>query len=243
MTKAFKHIHVYSHACTVVLINVSNVCCLQDVGAPITPREEVTIALYDVARPENMSPAFINTDDAPPPGYDVVCKEHMQSSPEYETVPLALASKPTLTSENPPPLPPPMIRGDSEAPDLPPPYNPAVDNESVNLTVESSISQSVENRSVDIDGEVDESVKRDQSVRDESLNNGETLTEEVTGSTEAQPNEREVSRSVPESEVVEAKDATQGSEVVPIQEVGGREERIAAQVRSTEVYRHSRCCL
>ncbi len=35
----------------------------------------------------------------------------------------------------------------------------------------------------------------------------------------------------------EAKDATQGSEVVPIEEVGGREEMIATQVRSTEVYR------
>ncbi len=55
----------------------------------------VCIALYDVARPENMSPAaFIDTDDAPPPGYDVVCKEHMQS-PEYETEPLALAGKRT----------------------------------------------------------------------------------------------------------------------------------------------------
>ncbi len=198
---------------------VDNVCCLQDVGAPITPREEVIIALYDVARPENMSPAFINNDDIPPPGYDVVCKEHMPS-PEYETVPLALAGKRTLTSENPPPLPLPMIRGDSEAPDLPPPCNPAVDNESVNLAVEScvenesvvvesSISQSVESQ---LDGEVDEPVKRDQSVRDESLDKGGMLTEEVT---EAQPNEREVNQSVPEGEVVE--------------------ERIAAQVRSTEV--------
>ncbi len=93
------------------------------------PREE---ALYDVARRENMSPAFIDTDDILPPGYDVVCKEHMQS-PEYETVPLALAGKPTFTSENPPPLPPPMIRGDNEAPDLPPPYNPAVNNESAQV--------------------------------------------------------------------------------------------------------------
>ncbi len=231
------------HACTVVLINVSNVCCLQDVGAPITPREEVIIALYDVARPENMSPAFIDTDDAPPPGYDVVCKENMPS-PEYETVPLALAGKPTFTSENPPPLPPPMIRGDSEAPDLPPPYNPAVDNERVVdllvetiQCVESSISQSLENQSVDIDGEVDELVKRDQSVRDESLDNCGMLKEEVTSSTEAQPNEREVNQSVPEGEVVEAKDATQGFKVVPLEleEVGGWEERIAAQVRSTEV--------
>ncbi len=52
------------------------------------------------------------------------------------------------------------------------------------------------------DGEVDESVKRDQSVRDDSLDNGLVLTEEVTGSTEAQPNEREVSERVPEGEVV-----------------------------------------
>ncbi len=66
-------------------------------------------------------------------------------------------------------------------------------------------------------------VKRDQSVRDESLDNGETLTEEATGSTEAQPNKREVSQSVPESKVVEAKDATQGSEVVPIQWTGGKD--------------------
>ncbi len=183
-----------------MMFYISNVFCLQDVGAPITSPE----ALY-----ENMSPEC-NTADT-----DDMCKEHMQS-PEYETVPLALAGKPTLTSENPPP-----------------PYNPNVDNESaVDLLVESSISQSVENQLVDIDGEVDELVKRDQSVRDESLDKGGMLTEEVT---EAQPNEREVSQSVPESKVVEAKDATQGSEVVPIQEVGGREERIAAQVRSTEV--------
>ncbi len=229
--KAFNHILYIQCMCTVVLINVSNVCCLQDVGAPITDREEVIIPLYDVAHPENMSPAFIDTDDAPPPGYDIVCKEHMPS-PEYETVPLVLAGKPTFTSENPPPLPPPMIRGDSEAPDLPAPYNPAVDNESVvDLVVESSISQSVENQSVDMDGEIDESVKRDQSVRDESLDNGETLTEEVTGSTEAQPNEREVSQSVPESEVVAAKDATQGGEVMPTEDEGEQEEKIAAQVR------------
>ncbi len=95
----------------------------------------------------------------------------------------------------------------------------------------------MENQSVDIDGEVDESVKRDQSVRDDGLDNGLVLTEEVTGSTEAQPNEREVSQRVPEGEVVEVKDATQGSEVVPTEEVGGREEMIATQVRSTEVYR------
>ncbi len=69
------------------------------------------------------------------------------------------------------------------------------------------------------------------------------LKEEVTGSTEAQPNEREVSQSVPESKVVEAKDAMQGSEVVPIQDGGGHEEMIAAQVRSTELYRQSKCCL
>ncbi len=143
-TYMYTVMHVQSCSNVCCLQSCSNVCCLQDVGASITE------ALYDVARPENMSPAFINTDDAPPPGYDVVCKEHMQS-PEYETVPLALTGKRTLTSENPPPLPPPlpppMIRGDSEAPDLPPPYNPAVDNESViDLLVESI--QCVENESV-----------------------------------------------------------------------------------------------
>ncbi len=49
-------------------LTCSNVCCLQDVGAPITPREEVIIPLYDVARP-------------PPPGYDV---ENTHTSPEGE---------------------------------------------------------------------------------------------------------------------------------------------------------------
>ncbi len=64
------------------------------------------VALYDIACPENMS-LDCNTDDTPPPGYDV-CKENMQS-PEYETMPLAKAGEPTfITSEN---LPPPMIRG------------------------------------------------------------------------------------------------------------------------------------
>ncbi len=47
-----------------------------------------------------------------PPGYDVVRKENKQS-PEYETIASAKAGKPTpTTSENPPPLPPPMIKGD-----------------------------------------------------------------------------------------------------------------------------------
>ena len=78
--------------------------CLQDVGASIIS----PVALYDVACPEHMS-LECNTadiDDTPPPGYDVVCKENMQS-PEYETVPLAKAGEPTFTtSENPP-----MIQG------------------------------------------------------------------------------------------------------------------------------------
>ncbi len=165
-----------------MLINVFNVCCLQVVGASITSQEEV-IALYDVARLENMSPKCntADTDATPPPGYDVVCKENMPS-PEYETVPLLLAGKPTFTtSENPPPLPPPMIRGDSEAPDLPPAYNPAVDNESAGvISVESSISQGVENQSVD--GKVDESWKKDLSISDVKHHR----TEEAIGSTEAQ---------------------------------------------------------
>ncbi len=131
------------------------------------PKTSQDITLCDVPRPENMSLErnTADTDDTPPPGYDVVRKENLPS-PEYETVPSAKAGKPTpTTSENPPPLPPPMIRGDSEAPDLPPPYNPAVDNESVVvMSVESSISQSVENQSVD--EEVDESLKKDLSVSD-----------------------------------------------------------------------------
>ena len=90
---------------------LSTVYCLQDVGASIIL---VPVATYDVVRPENMSLECntADTDDTPPPGYDVVCKENMQS-PEYETIALALAGKaaPT-TSENPPPLPPPIIRGD-----------------------------------------------------------------------------------------------------------------------------------
>ncbi len=175
--------------CTVVLINV---CCLQDMGASVSSQEEA-IPLYYVTRKEHMSPErnTADTDDALPPA---VRTENTQA--EYETVPIVQASTPT-TSENPPP----MIRGDSEAPDLPPPYNPAVDNESAgDLSVESSISQGVENQSVD--EEVDESLKKDLS---ESLDNGEEATE---GSTEAQPNKREVSQSVPEgdSEVVEGED-------------------------------------
>ncbi len=147
-------------------------------GASIT----LQVAFYDVARRENMSLGVntADTDDELPPGYDVVRKENTQV--EYETIPLVQAAKPTFTSENPPPLPPPMIRGDSEAPDLPPPYNPAVDNESVVvMSVESSISQGVENQSVD--EEVDESVKRDLSV---STVEHDGTTEEAIGSTEAQ---------------------------------------------------------
>ncbi|XP_064391038.1 uncharacterized protein LOC135338866 isoform X3 [Halichondria panicea] len=153
-----------------------------DVGARITKSREV-IALCNVARPGNMSLECktADTDDTPPPGYDVVCIENMQS-PEYETVASAKAGKPTpTTSENPPPLSPPMIRGDSEAPDLPPAYDPAVDNESaVVMSVESSISQGVENQSVD--GEVDESSKKDLSISDMEHHR----TEEAIGSTEAQ---------------------------------------------------------
>ncbi len=72
-----------------------------------------------------------------------------------------------------------MIQGDSEALDLPPPYNPAVDNESVAVDL-----------SID---------------------------------------EREVSQSLLEGEVIEAEDASQGGEA----ENGvnsGQEEKIAAQV-------------
>ncbi len=92
--------------------DVTTVYCLQDVGALIT----FPIAIYDVARPENMSLECntADTDDTPPSGYHVVCIENMQA--EYETVHVASAkagkATPT-TSENPPPLPPPMIRGDN----------------------------------------------------------------------------------------------------------------------------------
>ena len=130
--------------------HVDNVCCLQVMGASITSQKEV-IALYDVARRENMPS------------------------------PVVLAGKPTFTSGNPPPLPPPMIRRDSEAPDLPPAYNPAVDNESAGvMSVESSISQGVENQSVD--GKVDESWKKDLSISYVK----DHRTEEAIGSTEAQ---------------------------------------------------------
>ena len=162
-------------------MSMFNVYCLQDVGAAITSK----VAFYDVARPENMSLEYntAGTDDTSPPGYDVVRKENMPN-PEYETVPSAKAGKPTpTTSENPPPLPPPMIRGDSEAPDLPPPNNPAVDNESVVImSVESSISHGEENQSVD--EEVDESLKIDLSVSDTEHDG---TTEEAISSSEAQP--------------------------------------------------------
>ncbi len=145
-------------------------------GALITSQ----VAFYDVARPENMSLGVntADTDDELPPGYDAVRKENTQV--EYETIPSAKAGKPTpTTSENPPP----MIRGDSEVPDLPPPYNPAVDNESVVVMLaESSISQGVENQSVD--GHVDESLKIDLSVSDTEHDG---TTEEAIGSSEAQP--------------------------------------------------------
>ncbi|XP_064390944.1 uncharacterized protein LOC135338765 isoform X4 [Halichondria panicea] len=148
-----------------------------ELGASITSQ----VAFYDVARPENMSLECItaDTDDTLPPGYDVVRAENMPS-PEYETVPLVQPAKPTFTSDNPPPLPPPMIRGDSsEASDLPPAYNPAVDNESVGvMSVESSISHGQS-----VDEEVDESVERDLSV---STVEHDGTTEEAIGSTEAQ---------------------------------------------------------
>ena len=156
-----------------------NVCCLQDMDA-LTSQ----VAFYDIARPENMSLGrnTADTDDTLPPGYDVVRKDNLPS-PEYETVPSAKAGKPTpTTSDNPPPLPPPMIRGDSDAPDLPPPYNPAVDNEGVVvISVESSLCQGVENQL--IDWEVDESLKNDLSVSDMEHDG---TTEEAIGSTEAQ---------------------------------------------------------
>ena len=91
--------------------DVTTVYCLQDVCASITSQ----VAFYDVARHEHMSLEYNTADtaDTPPAGYDVVCKQNMQS-PEYETVQLAKAGKRTFTtSENPPPLPPPMIKGDN----------------------------------------------------------------------------------------------------------------------------------
>ncbi len=187
--------------------------CLQDVGTSITSQ----VAFHNVARPENMSLEYntADTDDTSPPGYDVVCEN--LPSPEYETVPSAKAGKPTpTTSENPPPLPPPMIRGDSDAPDLPPPYNPAVDNESVVvMSVESSISQSVENQSVDV--EVDESLKIDLSASDTEHDG---TTEEAIGSTEAQPDVNRV-------------DTVQGAEGgAGNNDHGGQEAMIAVQVRA-----------
>ncbi len=134
-------------------------CCVQDVGAS----QEEGIALYDVTRPEYMSPECntADTDNAPPPGYDVICKENLPA--EYT---------PT-TSENPPPLPPPMLLGDSEAPDLPPPYNPAVDNESV--AVDLSIYEREMNQSV-LEGEVVEA--GDTSQGGEAENGGDSGQEE-----------------------------------------------------------------
>ena len=190
-----------------------NVYCLQDVGASITSQ----VAFYNVARPENMSLErnTADTDDTPPPGYDVVHKENLPG-PEYETVPSAKAGKPTpTTSENPPPLPPSMIRGDSDAPDLPPPYNPAVDNESVVvMSVESSISQGVENQSVD-EEVINESLKTDLSVSDTEHDG---TTEEAISSSEAQPDINHV-------------DTVQGAESgAGINDHGGQEAMIAVQV-------------
>ena len=188
--------------------------CLQDVGASITSK----VAFYDVARPEHMSLErnTADTDDTPPPGYDVVRKENLPS-PEYETVPSAKAGKPTpTTSENPPPLPPTMLRGDSDAPDLPPAYNPAVDNKSVVvMSVENSISHGVENQSVD--EEVDESLKIDLSVSDTEYDG---TTEEAIGSTEVQPD-------VDRVDTVQCAESGAGNNA----DHGGQEAMIAAQVR------------
>ncbi|XP_064391087.1 uncharacterized protein LOC135338914 isoform X2 [Halichondria panicea] len=179
------------------------------------------VAFYDVARPENMSLErnTADTDDTPPPGYDVVRKENLPS-PEYETVPSAKAGKPTpTTSDNPPPLPPPMIRGDSDAPDLPPAYNPAVDNESVVVMLaESSISHGVENQSVD--GEVDESLKIDLSVSDTEHDG---TTEEAIGSTAAQPDVNRV-------DTVQCAESGAGNN-----DHGGQEAMITAQHQYTLV--------
>ena len=197
-------------------MSMFNVYCLQDVGASIT----FQVALYDVARREHMSLEYntADTDDTSPPGYDVVRKENLPS-PEYETVPSAKAGKPTpTTSENPPPLPPPMIQGDSDAPDLPPPYNPAVDNESVVvMLVESSMSQGVEDQSADV--EVDESLKRDLSV---SNVEHDGTTEEAIGSTESQ---LEMGHMDPVQG--SAEDGASNSA-----DHGGQEAMITAQVRS-----------
>ncbi|XP_064391011.1 uncharacterized protein LOC135338850 isoform X2 [Halichondria panicea] len=189
-----------------------------DVGASITSQ----VAFYNVARPENMSLErnTADTDDTPPPGYDVVHKENLPG-PEYETVPSAKAGKPTpTTSENPPPLPPSMIRGDSDAPDLPPPYNPAVDNESVVvMSVESSISQGVENQSVD-EEVINESLKTDLSVSDTEHDG---TTEEAISSSEAQPDINHV-------------DTVQGAESgAGINDHGGQEAMIAVQHQYTLV--------
>ncbi|XP_064395532.1 uncharacterized protein LOC135342661 [Halichondria panicea] len=112
-----------------------------------------------------------------------------------------------------------MIRGDSEVPDLPPPYNPAVDNESVVvMSVESSISQGVENQSVD--EEVDESLKIDLSVSDTEHDG---TTEEAIGSSEAQPD-------------VNCVDTVQGAEGgAGNNDHGGQEAMIAAQHQYTLV--------
>ncbi len=188
-------------------------------GASITSQEEV-IPLYDVAHPENMSLECntADTDNTSLLGFNVIRKENTQV--EYETVPLVLASKPTITSENPPPLPLPMIQGDSEAPDLPPPYNPAVDSESVIvMSVESSISQSGENQSVD--EEVDESLKKDLSVSDTEHDD---TTEEDPSSTKTQESDG-VDTQMDESVHRGAEDGAGNSA-----DCGGQEAMIATQV-------------
>ncbi len=166
-----------------------------------------------------------DTDDALPLGYDVVRKKNMQA--EYETVASAKAGEPTFTSENPPPLSPPMIRGDSDAPDLPPAYNPAVDNESIVVSVESSISQGVENQSVD--EEADESLKKDLSV---SNAEHDGTTEEAIGSSEAQPNNREMGQMLD----VDCVDTVQGAEdgAGNSADHSGQEAMVTAQVRALQ---------
>ncbi len=110
---------------------------------------ETIITFYDVTRPENMSPEHIN-NDVPPPAYDVVRQEYM--GPQYETVEAAKAAAvkvqgvaiiveaaSEMASLEPPPLPPPMIRADSESPSLPAPYDPTVDRSDNEESIESRV--------------------------------------------------------------------------------------------------------
>ena len=76
-------------------------------------------------------------NDELPPSYDMIRKEHMgevhsdkvpkesseNPSPQYETVASARAGSPT-TESGPPPLLPPRIQQDPDAPPLPPAFNP-----------------------------------------------------------------------------------------------------------------------